>query len=458
MKIDPKTARRLEALLAEVAGYNRAQVQAEEPAFDPCRVAGSPSGQEPGPAGPQVREPGPAGPAVPAPRPDPDQTRAFVTVFEDAPSVPGPLHGMTVAVKDLYDVAGVPTTAGSRIRAGHIARSNADAVQRLKDAGAILVGKTATHEFAYGCTTDSPFHGPVRNPLDHSRSPGGSSGGSAAAVSAGMADLALGTDTAGSVRIPAACCGVVGLKPTYGRISKAGIVPLSWTLDHPGLLARTVRVIRQALTVLTEPHAPEPVSSLKIGVPHDWLEGPVEPEVRQAFHRALDHLRAAGAEVRHVELPPLKDFHFVSRIITLAEAGAYHAAHLDRLDEYGPDVRPRIALGQHLLARDYLLAQQLRAGLCRRTAAVMAEVHALATPTMPVIAPLIGQRTWTYAGGHEEPVAEAMLRFTAPFNVTGQPAISIPWGPTPYTAVQLAGALHQDEELLQIADLLEGGA
>lgn len=388
---------------------------------------------------------------------------AFVAVMADealaeagGPAGSGPLSGLPLAVKDLYHVRGWPTRAGSRLRA-HAPPEPADSalVAQLRAAGAVPLGKTATHEFAYGCTTDSPFCGPTRNPADPARSPGGSSGGSAAAVAAGMAPLALGTDTAGSVRIPAACCGVVGLKPTIGRLSGAGILPLSWSLDHPGLLARTVgdtAMLWEALGGAAPPAGrPAGLKGLVAGVPADWVTTPMEPEVRAGFEQGLRLLEDRGAAVAEVTLPPLDLCHFVSRVITLAEAGAYHAPNLDRLEEYGPDVRSRVALGQYVTARDYLLARRLRSRLCREFAGAMAGVHLLVTPTQPMGAPLIGQRTVLYPGGREEAVAEALIRFAAPFNVTGQPAISIPLGTG---SIQLAGPPDGETLLLQVAAAL----
>lgn len=488
--MDPKTARRLEALQAEVARWDRWQVHDEAPAFSPILEPGlqPPSLQldarAADPVGDLADWPASALARAIARRDlspmevtrafldriearNPD-LNAFVAVMAEEAleqahqAPPGPLQGVPVALKDMYHVQGWPTRAGSRLLAGAPpAAADAALVARLRAAGAILLGKTATHEFAYGCTTDSPFCGPTRNPADPGRSPGGSSGGSAAAVAAGMAPLALGTDTAGSVRVPAACCGVAGLKPTYGALSTEGILPLCWSLDHPGTLTRTVGDAALLLAVLggraVPAGRPESLQGLRVGVPVAWTDTPMDPEVRLAFNRSLQALEAQGALVVEVTLPPLDLCHFVSRVLTLAEAGAYHAAYLNRLDEYGPDVRSRVDLGQHVAARDYLLAQRLRAQVCRQVTGTMAQVHLLATPAQPVPAPLIGQRTVTYPGGQSEPVADALLRFAAPFNVTGQPAVSIPADRTAAglpVGLQLAGAPHAEALLLQVATVL----
>ncbi len=521
-----KTARRLDALMRSVQDEERTIIQSGFPAFafDAAHAAGLPE-EAAGHAGPpaQTPEAQPAGINAPSGDPldwsalelaaairrrqvspvevteavlerialrDPD-LNAFVTILADqalaearraeqeAPR--GPLHGVPVAVKDLFDVAGVLTTAGSRLRSRNQAERDAAAVARLRAAGAIVIGKTATHEFAYGTTTDSPFHGPTRNPRDLQRSPGGSSGGSGAAVAAAMVPLALGSDTAGSIRIPAACCGVAGLMPTYGRVSRTGTVPLSWSLDHVGPIARSVADLALALSVLAggpdpadpaasgrspsdylhaarsgrEAAGPQALRGIRIGLPAAWLTGPVDPGVSAGFDRAVAVLRELGAAVVEVSLPPLRLFHFISRLLTLAEAGAYHAPNLpEGADQYGPDVRARVELGQFILARDYLLAQRLRTEVAGQTGRVMAEggIHALVLPTMPVPAPMVGQRTHLYPGGEAEPVGEAMIRFTAPFNVTGQPVVSIPCGKG---SVQLVGRPFGEAGLLYIAAALE---
>lgn len=412
---------------------------------------------------------------------------AFVTVMaeqamEDARRAEqeepiGPLHGVPVALKDLFEVSGVRTTGGSRILAEHISRQDATVVTRLREAGAIILGKTATHEFAFGALTDSPFHGPVHNPWDLSRIPGGSSGGSGAAVAAGLAPVAMGTDTGGSVRMPAALCSVVGLKPTYGRVSKAGVLPLSWSLDHVGPLTRTVRDAALVLEAIAGPDpldptaSPQPVDDyvgaaradqlkgVRIGLPAAWLDGPIDPGVTAAFRTALDRLRSLGAEVVEVTLPPADVMTFVNRLLALAEAGAYHAPYLkDRAELYSPDVRLRMELGQYMLARDYLAGQRLRGEITRHVYQVMAGVDALATPSIPIAPALIGQAVWEYPDGRREPVPEAMIRFAAPFSVTGQPAISVPCGFTPEglpVGLQLVGRTFDEAGLIRIAAAFE---
>jgi len=414
---------------------------------------------------------------------------AFVTVLADeamagarrAESVrdpQGPLHGVPLALKDLYETAGIRTTAGSKVLADYVPQRDATTVTRLKAAGAILIGKTATHEFAFGPTTDSPFHGPVHNPWDLAKIPAGSSGGSAAAVAAGMVPLAMGTDTGGSIRMPASVCNLVGLKPTYGRVSKAGILPLSWSLDHAGPITRTVKDAALVLGVLAgqdplDPSTlPVPVDDyaaaaeqpgdlrgVVIGVPAGWLAPPVDPEVLGLFEVALQRMRDLGAELREVPFPPADVMAFVNRLLALAEAGAYHAPLLKAsAADYAPDVRLRMELGQYVSARDYLLGQRLRGEIAREVHAVMAQVDVIVTPTLAIPPATIGQAMWEYGGGVREPVAEAMVRFPAPFSVTGQPCFSLPAGFTASglpVGIQLVGRVFGEAALVRIAAAYE---
>lgn len=453
-----RTARRLTAVLAEAWERGQGLDSALAPAFAPDW--GAPAPLEPPAADRESSPLAEVQAALAAIGARNGELNAFVTVMagealeaaRQAP--PGPLHGMPIAVKDLYDVAGLPTRAGSRLGGGRPAARDAALVARLRAAGAVIVGKTATHEFAYGTTTDSPGQPPARNPLDPARTPGGSSGGSGAAVAAGMVPVALGTDTAGSVRIPAACCQVVGLMPTRGRVSREGIIPLSWSLDHPGWLARTVA--DATLVLGAAPPLPGGLAGVRVGVPVGWLAGPMDPAISKAFASTLDRTRQLGATVREVTLPPLSSLHFISRLITLAEAGAYHAPHWpDQAAEYGPDVRAKVELGQFIMARDYLLALRLRMAAIREVQAAMAELDLLVTPTMPILPPLVGQWSHTYPTGETEPVGEAMLRFTAPFNVTGQPAMALPMAAG---SVQLVARPWQEAILLRAAAALEAAA
>jgi aspartyl-tRNA(Asn)/glutamyl-tRNA(Gln) amidotransferase subunit A len=394
----------------------------------------------------------------------------------------GPLFGLPVAVKDIIETAGVRTTCGSRILRDYVPAADATVVRRMEAAGAIVVGKTNMHEFAFGPTTVNPHYGVCRNPHNPACVSGGSSGGSAVAVATGQAYLALGTDTGGSIRIPSACCGAVGLKPTYGRVSKAGIFPLSWSLDHAGPLGRGVADVALALEVLAgadplDPStatAPPPggyldaaesgarggLRGLAIGMPRGWLECRVTPGVAAAVSSAVERLRSLGAAVREIEFPGPDPMMLANRLIVLAEAAAFHLPWLRRVPgEYGPDVRARLELGQYLMAVDYLAGQRLRGELCRSVAAAMRDVDLLVTPALPAPAPYIGQDYFDWPDGRET-VPDGLIRLVAPFNVTGQPALSMPCGLDAGRPVglQIVGRWFEEGTVLRAAAALEASA
>src|SRR5687767_2947854 len=304
---------------------------------------------------------------------------AFITVFEaDAMQQArvldlelregrsrGPLHGRTISIKDLIDVKGFPTTAASRVRAGHIARSDAVVVTRLREAGAVIIGKTNLHEFALGTTSDESAFGPVHNPRDPSRSPGGSSGGSAAAVAAGMGWASIGTDTGGSIRIPASACGVVGLEPTFGEIPTTGVVPLSVSLDHVGPLAQNVSdawSIYAALTASTFPSAsPRSLGGMRLGKLSGYFLEILEDDVRARFEEVLNRLRDAGASIADIEPGGLQNIPQTYMNVALTEAFAFHAEALKRVPEgFGRSVRSRLEMGGQITRDDYVQAQSVR--------------------------------------------------------------------------------------------------
>ncbi|MFI5178637.1 MAG: amidase [Vicinamibacterales bacterium] len=371
----------------------------------------------------------------------------------------GPLHGVPISIKDLFDLRGTPTTAASRVREGHVAQRDAPSMAHLRQAGAVFVGKTNLHEFAFGTTNEDSAFGLVRNPHDPSRSPGGSSGGSAASVAAGMALATIGTDTGGSIRIPSAACGLVGLKPSLGDVSTDGVVPLSRTLDHVGPLAQSVAdacLVYHAL--LGDAHAalpaPMPLSGVRLAVPRPYFCDLVDDEVRAAFERGLDRLRAAGAHVGDIEIHHAADSGPIYLHLQLADASAYHAATLETMPErYTAPVRLRLEMGRYVLAEDYVRALAGRELLRREVDAALGQHDALVLPTMPIPAPLLGAAT-VQIGTRTEAVRSVMLRLTQPFNVTGHPAISIPAEPTQAglpCGVQLVGARQQTDALLRIA-------
>jgi aspartyl-tRNA(Asn)/glutamyl-tRNA(Gln) amidotransferase subunit A len=268
----------------------------------------------------------------------------------------GALHGVPLSIKDLIDVRGLPTTAASRVREGHIADRDAPSIAHLRRAGAVFVGKTNLHEFAFGTTCEDSAFGPARNPLDLSRSPGGSSGGSAASVVAGMALGTVGSDTGGSIRIPAAACGLVGLKPSLGEVSCDGVVPLSRTLDHLGPLTQTVAdasLLYHALLgdVAATTPAPMPVGGIRLAVPRPYFCDLLDEEVRERFEEALERLRSAGARVGDIEIHHAAEIVPVYMHISFAEAAAYHAHTLDTMPErYTEPVRLRLEMARYVLA------------------------------------------------------------------------------------------------------------
>lgn len=389
-----------------------------------------------------------------------------------------PLHGIPIAVKDLIAVKGVPTTAGSKVLANNISQEDATVVELLRKSGAIIIGKTWTFEFAYG-----PYSPPTRNPWKHTHTTGGSSGGSAAAVAAGMCPGAIGSDTGGSVRIPSACCGITGLKPTYGRVSCYGVIPLSWSLDHVGPMGRSAEdcaIIFDAIAKY-DPRDPNSVSSpagrgsstasliegpegrgplslqgIKLGIPQEAFYAPLDPEVRQIWKAALHVLEEEGAELIDVELPrPTMDLY---RTVQRPEATLAHLQKgwlTERLDLYGDTARNSLLIGRDISAIDYLRAQQERRTFASSLRAIMQRVDAFVLPTLPIPAPLAEQQGQEIQiDGVTENVTVALLRLTMPFNLAGLPAVSLPCGFSMQglpIGMQIAGKPFEEATVLRIA-------
>jgi aspartyl-tRNA(Asn)/glutamyl-tRNA(Gln) amidotransferase subunit A len=375
----------------------------------------------------------------------------------------GQLHGVPVSIKDLLNVRGTPTTAASRVRSGHLAVDDAPVVARARQAGVVIIGKTNLHEFALGTTNEDSAFGPARNPHDATRSPGGSSGGSAASVASGMALATIGTDTGGSIRIPAAACGIVGLKPTYGEIATDGVVPLSRTLDHVGPLTADVTDAWHIYHAMLGQAAPRPLSaalasSLRLAALPQYFGDLLDDDVRANFEASLERLRKAGVRVAAAEIPHAQSVAVVYLHIVLSEAAAFHAATLDEMgDRYTKPVRLRLELGRYILAEDYARALNGRAVLRREVDAALSGHDALILPTLPIPAPELGAQS-VRVGSREEPVRNLMLRLTQLFNVTGHPAISIPDGATASglpCGLQLVGAPGRTDSLLSVALAVE---
>jgi aspartyl-tRNA(Asn)/glutamyl-tRNA(Gln) amidotransferase subunit A len=352
----------------------------------------------------------------------------------------GPLDGIPIALKDLFDTAGVKTTAASAIFADRVPNEDADVVRRLKAAGAIILGKLNMQEFAYGDTSAQSHFGPVRNPWNPNLIAGGSSGGSAAAVAAGLCYGALGSDTGGSIRQPAAYCGIVGLKPTYGLVSTRGVVPLSWSLDHVGPMCRTVADAAALLQVIagydpldTNSLSGTPpayanamrrdVSRLRLGIPRSPFYDNLDPEIEQAIDAALPVLRRLTASVRDVELP-----RYSTLPVAGAEAYAFHAPYFTKTPElYQPVTRRRLEAGSMVTASAYVTGKRELDRLRRAVGEVFATVDLLVTPTTP-IPPVTVQQGVDDAGTPPPGGVAPSLRNTQPFDIYGLPSISIPCG------------------------------
>jgi aspartyl-tRNA(Asn)/glutamyl-tRNA(Gln) amidotransferase subunit A len=375
----------------------------------------------------------------------------------------GPLHGVPISIKDLFDITDTPTTAASRVRDGHVANSDATVIARLRRAGAVLIGKTNLHEFAFGTTNEDSGYGPARNPIDPTRSPGGSSGGSAASLVAGMALATLGTDTGGSVRIPAAICGTVGLKPSYGELPTDGVVPLSRTMDHVGPLTLTVADAWYVFHALRgdanlKPFVPSAAGPLRFGVPRKYFCDLLDGDVRRTFDASVDALRSAGATIHDVEIPNARFIAAIYVHIVFGDAAPYHAAALEKMPErYTTPVRLRLEMARYVLAEDYTRALEGREALRREVDTALSGYDALMLPTVPIPAPPIGASTVDIDGSNE-PIRNVMLRLTQLFNITGHPAISLPCGKTSAglpCGLQLVGTRGQTDQLLHVAGAVE---
>ncbi len=357
----------------------------------------------------------------------------------------GPLHGIPVGLKDLYYVKGMRNTSGSKIYDDFVPDYDGTVAARYKEAGAILLGKLNMHQFAFGPTGLNRDYGDMHNPWDPARITGGSSGGSGSAAAAGQCTITMGTDTGGSIRIPSALCGLSGIKPTYGRVSRYGLVPLSWSLDHPGPMCRTVEDCALALNVVAGYDPKDPASAdvpvqdyraaltgnvkgLRIGVPKEYFEVPVDAEVKSAVERALEVLQELGAEVREVSWPMYHHSAAMSTVVLYSEATAFHRDMvLERGNEYDPSIRWRIEAGMFISGVDYVRAQRARAVFTESARELLREVDLLAGPMEPMVAPPIGAQELE-VGGQKIGAIAALTQYTRPFNLTGFPALTVPCG------------------------------
>jgi len=383
----------------------------------------------------------------------------------------GPLHGVPIGIKDNYLTQDMPTTAGTEAPNISFAKKDSAVSARLRKAGAILLGKTRTHEFAWGNVTP-----PTRNPWNTDYVPSGSSGGSASAVAAGLCAAATGSDTGGSIRMPAAVCGLVGLKPTFGRVSRAGIIPHSWSLDHAGPLTRTVKDTAIMLNVMAGYDANDPacqdraspnylktlnqpIAGLTLGICRNHFFDNNQVDVDQAIERAIEDLSRAGAKVIEFKIPRLEFGLGAIFAIELASSTAYHDQSLrqGKVEHFTPDVRTLVELGRLVSAPDYLKAEQLRSLLMQDFAQALTKCDAIIGPTTPITAWKAG--TWRVPiGDRDTSVLSASWRYTFPYNLTGLPAISIPCGFDRLglpIGLQIAGRPFDEATVLKIAAAYE---
>lgn len=379
----------------------------------------------------------------------------------------GPLHGVPLSLKDVIDTAGIKTTAGSQLFADRIPERDAEVVSRLKSSGAVIVGKTNLHEFAYGGSGLISHYGPVRNPWDTARIAGGSSSGSAVAVATGMCFASIGTDTAGSIRLPAACCGVVGLKPTFGLISAAGVIPLSWSYDHVGPITRTAADaalmfevmaamgVADACSVESSKTASAgdrpPASRLRVGVPHAYFFDNLDPDVSRCIMDALELVRTLGPQLRQISMPVDED-----RTVAAAEAYAYHQHLAGDGALYYPETLRRIASGERITAAEYIWKRRELDQLRSEAGGLFEEVDLIITPTCPILPPKIADLQNDLS--QLRPTELLMLRNTRPFNVLGLPTISIPCGFDSHglpVGLQITGAPRTEDLVLRLASEYE---
>jgi aspartyl-tRNA(Asn)/glutamyl-tRNA(Gln) amidotransferase subunit A len=382
----------------------------------------------------------------------------------------GALHGIPIAIKDIYDIKGIPTTACSKTRENYVPTEDSTVVAKFREAGVVILGKVTTHEFAFGFDSR-----PTKNAWNLNHIPSGSSGGSGAAIAAGICFAATGSDTGGSIRAPAAANGIAGIKPTYGRVSKAGVAVLSWSLDHTGPMARTARDLAILLGVMAGPDPLDPhtkdvaipnylamltgdITGVRLGIPSNYFFDDVEPAVEKAVRIAIADLESLGAKVVPVSIPDLDAVLDCMLAIAMSEASTYHQQTMRAAPElFSDDTRLLLEAGELMLATTYINAQRSRFSIKNAFRQAMRNVDVLVTPTQPTTALKIGQ-TKSRIGSREESVFAVSARLCAPFNISGLPAISVPCGFSPEVmpvGLQIIGKPFDEQTVLRVADAFE---
>ncbi|MCG7439400.1 amidase [Corynebacterium freneyi] len=386
----------------------------------------------------------------------------------------GPLHGIPMAIKDNLYVGGEVTTMASKIHGDFVSEDDASVVTKLREAGAVLTGKLNMHEYAWGIDNNSPHFGAVHNPWNPDKVPGGSSGGSGAAVAADMSFTTLGTDTAGSIRIPSAACGLVGLKPTHGRVAKYGCFPLAWSLDHIGPMSKSVADAAVTLQAIAGYDHRDPTSvnipvedysaglggdprDVVIGVEEEYFFRDVDSPIEELVRKQIDDLVSRGAKLKKVSIPTLAYSEWAELATSLSEASAIHHRDLQtRPDDFGADIRFLFELGELFSSVDYLQAQQVRRQIKQEFAAALDDVDVIIAPTLPVMAPDIGSAV-AKLNGRDVDLIDNFIRFTGPSNLTGLPALTVPVGLNEGLPVglQIIGRAFDEATVLKVGSQIE---
>ena len=402
------------------------------------------------------------------------QNHIFITITEErameealkaekeiaSGEVKSPLHGIPYTLKDLFKTKGIKTTGGSKVLADYVPEEDAAVVNQLSDNGSVLLGKVNLHEFAHGAIGINPHYGTVPNPYDSTRIAGGSSSGSGGAVAAGYGFFSLGTDTGGSVRVPAALCGLVGLKPTYGLLSTEGVIPYCWSLDHVGIITQTAYDIKLVLSSLVQGikidgnKSQENKKQIVVGIPNTFFYDDLDPEIEEALEKVKKNIVAMGATLKSVEMPDLQNSRTASLVIQLPEVLSYHSKYLEEKGHlYSPDIFAGMTAGQFILAEQYLRAKRMLNYYREEMRKIFTEVDVLLIPSTPCVAPKI-EDSFVELGGKQTPVGNAVTKFFSLFNMTGNPSITVPAGfhstglPMGF---QLVGREFEDEFIVDLS-------